>query len=286
MLLLLAVSLVWAFSFGLLKRLTGLDPTAIAVMRLAVSLAVFAPFFRPSRIPRGDAVRLLAIGAVQFGALYIFYLRSYAYLHAYEVALFTITTPLFVAIADATVERRWRARYGAAALLSVLGAGALEYNSVGQSGVVTGFILVQLSNLCFAVGQVAWRRERMRIPAGVSDASVFALPYAGALALTLLVSLLTTRWGAFSPSPVQWATIVYLGAVASGAGFFLWNVGATRVNAGTLAAINNAKIPLGIACSLLFFGETANIPRLLLGGALMAGGVWIAGERPAAAPST
>jgi drug/metabolite transporter (DMT)-like permease len=286
MLILLAVSVVWAFSFGLLKRLTGLDPTAIAVMRLAISLAVFAPFFRPSRIPLAAGIRLFLIGTVQFGALYILYLRSYAYLHAYEVALFTITTPIFVTAADAAVERRWRPRYAAAAALSVVGAGAVEYNSVGHSGIVTGFVLVQLSNLCFAAGQVAWRRERRRIPAAVSDASVFALPYAGALALTLLVSLYTTRWGAFSPSPVQWATIVYLGAVASGVGFFLWNVGAARVNAGTLAAVNNAKIPLGIACSLLFFGETADVPRLLLGGALMAGGVWIAGGRPGDAPST
>jgi drug/metabolite transporter (DMT)-like permease len=286
MLILLAVSVVWAFSFGLLKRLTGLDPTAIAVMRLAISLAVFAPFFRPSRIPAGAGIRLFLIGTVQFGALYILYLRSYAYLHAYEVALFTITTPIFVTAADAALERRWRPRYAAAAALSVVGAGAVEFNSLGHSGIATGFVLVQLSNLCFAAGQVAWRRERLRIPAGVSDASVFALPYAGALALTLLVSLFTTRWGAFSPSPVQWATIAYLGAVASGAGFFLWNVGATRVNAGTLAAVNNAKIPLGIACSLLFFGESADLPRLLLGGALMAGGVWIAGGRPEGTPAS
>jgi drug/metabolite transporter (DMT)-like permease len=286
MLLLLAVSFVWAFSFGLVKRLSGLDPTAIAVMRLAVSLAVFAPLFRPSLILRGAAIRLLLIGTVQFGALYILYLRSYAYLHAYEVALFTITTPVFVAVVDAALERRWRMRYVAAAVLSVVGAGAVEYNSVGHSGIVTGFVLVQLSNLCFAAGQVAWRRERRRIPSGVSDASIFALPYAGALALTLLVSLFTTRWGAFAPSPVQWATIVYLGAVASGVGFFLWNVGATQVNAGTLAAINNAKIPLGIACSLLFFGETADLTRLLVGGAVMACGVWIAGGRPEAEPAT
>jgi drug/metabolite transporter (DMT)-like permease len=279
MLLLFTVSVVWAFSFGLVKRLTGLDSTAIAAVRLAISLVVFLPFLRMSRIPVSSRFRLFLIGSVQFGAVYILYLRSYAHLHAYEVALFTITTPIFVALADAAVERRWRMRYAAAALLSVAGAAAIVYNSVGAAGVLEGFMLVQLSNVCFAVGQVAWRRERKRLPTDVSDASAFALPYAGALALTLVVSLFTTHWAAFEPTPSQWATIVYLGAVASGVCFFLWNVGATLVNAGTLAVFNNAKIPLGIACSLIFFGENADVKRLLLGGGLMAIGVWVAGER-------
>jgi drug/metabolite transporter (DMT)-like permease len=280
MLLLLTVSVIWAFSFGLVKRLTGLDPTAIAAVRLAISLAVFLPFLRTAKIPMSSRIRLFLIGTVQFGIMYILYLRSYAFLHAYEVALFTITTPIFVALTDAVVERRWSGRYAAAALLSVAGAGAVVYKSAGVSGVLAGFILLQLSNLCFAVGQVAWRRERKLLPADVSDASAFALPYAGALALTLVVSLFTTHWAAFQPTPTQWLTIIYLGAIASGVCFFLWNVGATRVNAGTLAAFNNAKIPLGIACSLVFFGETADVKRLLLGGALMAIGVWVASDRP------
>jgi drug/metabolite transporter (DMT)-like permease len=285
MLLLLTVSVIWAFSFGLVKRLTGLDSTAIAAVRLAISLAVFIPFLRLRHIPASSRIRLFLIGTVQFGIMYILYLRSYAFLHAYEVALFTITTPIFVAVADAVVERRWSTRYGAAAVLSVAGAGAVVYKSVDVSGVLAGFTLLQLSNLCFAVGQVAWRRERKRLPADVSDASAFALPYSGALALTLVVSLFTTHWAAFQPTPTQWATIVYLGAVASGVCFFLWNVGATRVNAGMLAAINNAKIPLGIACSLVFFGEKADVTRLLVGGGLMAIGVWVASERPGDAPS-
>ncbi len=104
-----------------------------------------------------------------------------------------------------------------------------------------------------------------------------ALPFLGGLALTLAVSLLATDWRSFAPTPVQWATISYLGAVASGAGFFLWNVGASRVNAGTLAAFNNAKIPLGIAVSLLVFHEKADLGRLVAGGAMMALGVWVAG---------
>ena len=47
MLLLLLASLVWAFSFGLIKdQLAGLDPTAVAVLRLLCALLVFLPFLR------------------------------------------------------------------------------------------------------------------------------------------------------------------------------------------------------------------------------------------------
>ena len=285
MIFLAIVSLIWAFSFGLVKRLGGLDPTAIGAVRLAISLVVFTPFLRPAGLGAGNMARLALIGAVQFGAVYILYLRAYAHLHAYEIALFTITTPIFVALVDAFLERRWKTQFLAAALLSVAGAGVGLWKSIGDTGVVGGFVLMQLSNVCFACGQIAWRRERARLPPGSSDASVFAVTFAGALALTLAVSLATTNWHAFAPSRGQWIIIAYLGAVASGLGFFLWNVGATRVNAGVLAAFNNAKIPLGIACSLLFFGETTDIGRLLAGGALMALGVWTARARAGGAVS-
>ena len=64
--------------------------------------------------------------------------------------------------------------------------------------------------------------------------------------------------------------------LASGVGFFLWNLGATRVGAGTLAVMNNAKIPLSIAVSLLVFGEAAHLPALLASLAVMAFAVWLA----------
>jgi drug/metabolite transporter (DMT)-like permease len=288
MVLLLVVSIVWAFSFGLVKRLGGLDPTAVAALRLVMALIVFSPFLRPGRIGVRQMIRLALIGAVQFGIMYILYLRSYAHLHAYEVALFTITTPLFVTLIDAAVERRWRMRYLVAAVLSVAGAAVVVWRSIGDAAIIGGFLLVQLSNICFAGGQVAWRAERRRLPSGCSDASVFALPFAGALLTTLAVSLATTNWGGFSATGGQWMIVLYLGAVSSGVCFFLWNKGATQVNAGTLAAFNNAKIPLGIAASILVFGEKADIGRLLAGGALMALGVWAAGagrEPPAPAAS-
>jgi drug/metabolite transporter (DMT)-like permease len=176
-------------------------------------------------------------------------------------------------------------RFAAAAALSVAGAGVVLWHSVGDTGTLAGFILVQLANLCFAGGQVAWRRERARLPARVSDASVFALLYAGALVVALGVSSATTDWHSFAPDRSQWATIAYLGVIASGVCFFLWNKGATKVNAGVLAAFNNVKIPLGIACALIVFREKADLGRLLMGGALMALGVWVAGPRPDTAPT-
>jgi drug/metabolite transporter (DMT)-like permease len=280
MILLIIVSFVWAFSFGLIKKLAGIDPTAVAVLRLAISFAVFAAFFRPSRLGASAMIRLALVGAVQFGAMYLLYQRSYVNLSGYEVALFTITTPLLVTLIDSAAERRMRIRHLAAAALSVAGAGVVLWNSIHDTGILGGFVLVQLANLCFAAGQVAWRRERARLPADLRDASVFALPLAGALAVTLVVSLFATDWHAFTATRVQWATLFYLGAIASGLCFFLWNLGATRVNAGVLAAFNNVKIPLGIACSLVVFGEKADLGRLLAGGGMMAVGVWIAGRKP------
>ena len=284
--LLLLVSVIWTFSYGLIKGpLAGVDPTAVATLRLALALAVFLPFFRRGPLTGGRALRLALIGAVQFGAMYLLYLRAFAHLAAFEVALFTITTPLYLAVLDAALERRWVATHLLAAALSVAGACVIVWQTSVSPDRLAGVLLVQASNLCFAAGQLAWRRKRKKIPAAVSDASLFALPLFGALAACVLWGIFATvrlGWHLTPPQTLpQWVTIGYLGAIASGACFFWWNLGATRVNAGTLAAFNNAKVPLAVACSLLFFGETANLPRLLLGGALMALAVWVAERKSA-----
>jgi drug/metabolite transporter (DMT)-like permease len=73
----------------------------------------------------------------------------------------------------------------------------------------------------------------------------------------------------------QLLVLLYLGLLASGVGFFLWNVGATRVETGILAVFNNVKVPLGILVALLFFGEHADWLRLVGGGGVMALALWL-----------
>lgn len=63
--------------------------------------------------------------------------------------------------------------------------------------------------------------------------------------------------------------LIYLGTIASGLGYFMWNKGATIVNVGVLAIMNNLLIPAGILVNLLIWNRDADIMRLSLGGGLI-----------------
>ncbi len=273
--LLLLVTLFWAFSFGLIKRLTGLDGAFISAARLGLALLVFLPLVRLRGLAPRTRFALTGIGAVQFGLMYLAYNESFRFLPSYAVALFTLTTPVLVTLLADAFDRTLRPRALVASLIAVAGAACLVVKSSAPGGTLIGFALVQLANLAFALGQVLYRRLRLQQP-DLRDRDGFALLYFGAFAVTLPATLVRTNFATLSLTPVNLGILLYLGVIASGVGFFLWNVGATRVNAGTLAVMNNAKIPLGIAVSLLVFGEAADWPRLLVGGALLALAVWYA----------
>lgn len=276
---LLAVSLLWAFSFGLIKgRLAGLDSAFISTARLGLALVVFLPFLRLKGLSPRIAASLAALGAIQFGLMYLAYNASFRHLQAHEVALLTLTTPVFVTLIADALERQFRVRAFAAALLAVGGTVVIVFQGQTVRPTPWGVVLVQLSNLAFAAGQVGYKRLREQHPA-LRDRDVFALLYAGAFLLTLPVTLARMDFSTFALSFPQAITLLYLGVLASGVGFFLWNLGATRVGSGALAVMNNAKIPLAVACSLLFFGEHADGPRLFLSLVLLTTAVWFAEKR-------
>lgn len=268
---LLIVSLLWAFSFGLIKtHLSGVDTAFVAAARLTLSLLIFLPFLRPRASSWRSALALIGIGAIQFGLMYLAYLASFRTLAAYQVALLTIVTPILVCLCDDALEGRIRWQALLAASIAVAGAGVIvAKQSFGRAEWI-GVGLVQLSNLCFALGQVLYRRWRLARPK-VRDREVFGWLYIGAAATTIPLALSRTDvvTTASALTGTQIGVIVYLGVLASGAAFFLWNLGAARVSAGSLAVMNNAKTPLGVAAALLVFGEQTDLLRLLVGGGLI-----------------
>lgn len=271
---LILVSLIWAFSPGLIKdRLAGLDSSLVTAARLGLAFLVFLPFARVRTLGLRLSGALLALGAVQFGAMYLAYNQSFKHLASHEVALFTLTTPVFVTLLADALERKLHPRSLAAALLAVAGTAVVVFQGKELKPTLLGLGLVQLSNMAFAVGQVGYRKFRAQHGA-VKDREVFALLYAGGMALALAVML--SHPVSVTLTTTQVLTLLYLGVIASGLGFFFWNVGATRVSAGQLAVMNNAKIPLMVAVSLLVFREHAQLPRLLASLVLLGVAVWLA----------
>jgi drug/metabolite transporter (DMT)-like permease len=277
MLHLIVVSLIWAFSFGLIKRyLGGVDSSFVTAARLGLALLVFLPFLRLRGVNTRTLAALAAIGAVQFGLMYLAYIESFRYLRAYEAALFTITTPIFVTLLADALDRTLRVRALLAALLAVVGTAFVTVKATDLNVTLTGLALVSLSNAAFAIGQVWYRRLRAQ-QTTLRDRDVFAVLYGAAFLVALTTMLI--KGVSVTPTPTQLWTLLYLGMLASGVGFFLWNVGATRVSAGTLAVMNNLKIPLAVAVALLAFGEQANLPALIASLAVLSAAVWLAEKR-------
>jgi drug/metabolite transporter (DMT)-like permease len=96
--------------------------------------------------------------------------------------------------------------------------------------------------------------------------------------------MFTTQFSRIQVTAPQVLVLVYLGIIASGVCFFLWNKGARFVNEGMLAIMNNLKIPLGIIASLILLGESTDYLRLFIGFGLMVGAAYLC-ERPGRLPA-
>lgn len=286
---LVGVTVLWAFSFSLIGvYLAGQVDSYFAVLtRIALAALVFLPFLRPSLLRGRQRLALMGLGAVQLGVMYIFFYQSFLLLSVPEVLLFTIFTPLYVTLLDDALFGRFTPFHLVTAGLAVAGAAVIRYQGI-DSGFWLGFLVVQGANLCFALGQVGYRRLSAELPAALPRHSIFAWFYLGALAVAVPAFGLFGNASALPTTGVHWGVLAWLGLVASGLGYFLWNLGATRVDAGALAIMNNALVPAGLLVNLVIWNRDADLPRLALGGAIIVGSLalnewWLRRRSPATA---
>ncbi|MCK4764463.1 MAG: EamA family transporter [Candidatus Aminicenantes bacterium] len=279
MIYLLIVSFIWAFSFGLIKgSLTGLDPNFVSFVRILISFLIFLPFLKLKNIELKFAAKLVFIGMFQFGVMYIAYIYSFQFLQAHQVALFTIFTPLYVTLLNDILKKKFHLFFLLAALTAAVGTGIIVYENIGRGDLLAGFLLVQVSNICFAAGQVFYKRAALPTVnrrKDIKDRHIFAFLYFGALLITAFSIAISGGWNNLSLEPNQVFTLLYLGVLASGVCFFLWNYGAKKTNIGALAVLNNMKVPLAVACSMLFFNESGDVLRLLIGGGIIVAALFI-----------
>ena len=275
MALLIITTILWAFSFSLIgEYLAGsVDSYFSVLMRVGLAALVFLPFLRTRGQSLKTIVLYMLVGAMQLGIMYLFSFRAYVYLSVSEFLLFTVLTPLYITlIYDLMSGRRLRWSYAFSALLAVIGAGIIRYDQV-TSHFWTGLLLVQLSNISFAIGMVGYKRLMETRP--MPQHNAFAWFYMGAFMVAVVAWFMLGNAQKMPATTLQWGILVFLGVAASGVGYFMWNYGATQVDAGTLGIMNNMHVPAGLLVNLAIWHQQPHWPSFIIGAAVIVASLWV-----------
>lgn len=275
MLLLVITTILWAFSFSLIgEYLAGqVDSWFSVLMRVGLAALIFLPFLRWRNIPLKVILLYMLVGAFQLGIMYLISFRAFIYLTVPEFLLFTVLTPLYITlIYDLLSHRSLCWGYLFSALLAVLGAAIIRYHQLSDH-FWWGLLLVQAANISFAIGLVGYKRlmEVHPLPQSVA----FSWFYLGAAAVSVVAWFL---WGNPNQLPttlLQWGILLWLGVVASGVGYFMWNYGATQVDAGTLGIMNNMHVPAGLLVNLLIWQQQLHWASFLVGASILVASLWV-----------
>lgn len=280
--LLWLVTLIWAFSFSLIGEfLSGrVDPYLAVSSRMLLALVLFLPWLLKSTSSKTQAMALAAIGAVQLGLMYLLLYHSFLYLSVAEVLLFTILTPVYISILDYFWRyKKLHLRWLGPALLAIVGALVIRYQNL-SADFWWGLLLIQAANLCFAFGQVAYRR--LDLGSTGSQRYNFGWFFVGATIISLLATALFADWNKMPSTTLDYGILVWLGLVASGLGYWLWNAGARQVNANQLAVMNNVLIPAGLVVNFVFWQQNVNWWTLSAGSVLILASLFWASRQQSA----
>lgn len=273
---LLAVTVLWAFSFSLIgEYLAGKVDSDFAVLaRVAVAALVFLPFTLWRGLPRRLLAGFWLAGALQFGVTYLCLYRSFQVLTVPEVLLFTVLTPIYVTLLDDALARRFSPWALVAALVAVGGGVVIRFERL-EGEYLIGFLLLQVANLTFAAGQVLCRQLLLRYPTEQPLHRFFGHFFLGAMVLVLPSFLLFGNPDKLPGTALQWGILLWMGLFATALGLFWWVKGSVKVDAGTLAVMNELHVPAGLVVNLLIWNRDADLPRLALGGAIILASLWL-----------
>ncbi|HGJ5891859.1 MAG TPA: carboxylate/amino acid/amine transporter [Arsenophonus apicola] len=273
--LLVITTLLWAASFSLIgEYLAGqVDSWFAVLVRIALAALVFLPFLRWRGLSLKIILLYMLVGAFQLGIMYLFVFQAYNYLSVVEFLLFTVLTPLYITLFyDLLVRQHLRWGYLFSAMLAVIGAAIIRYDHLSGSFWL-GLLYVQLANIFFAIGQVGYKRIMEIYP--IPQRQAFSWFYIGACMVALFGWMIFGDVSKLPMTKIQWGVLIWLGVGASGIGYFMWNYGATQVDAGTLAIMNNMLVPAGLLVNFVIWQQHPNWLSFILGSSLLLLSLWV-----------
>lgn len=266
---LIIATICFSLSFGLIKEQLSVLPSEFVVFcRLLIAFLIFLPFFKKLSLKK----HLMAffVGIIQFGLMYLLFIKAFKILQGNEVAILTTTTPVFVAIWSSIFGENFKPVYIFCILMSVIGAGIIVWHNMTFNMIIKGILLMESCNCSFALGQVLWKKFVSN-----NDINLMASAYFGAFLFVLPFSLFTVDFNSIVLTNCQIFSILYLSIIPTGIGFWLWNKGAEQVKYSTLAIMNNLKIPLGVIFAIFIFHEKIDILNFIIGSTIILSAIFI-----------
>ena len=274
---------VWGATFVSTKALiaAGLTPAEIFLMRFALGYLCILPL-APRRLRaenRRDEAAFAAAG-VCGGSLY-FLLENVAleYAPASNVSLLVCTAPVWTALAAGRADRgeRMTRRQAAGAALAAAGMALVVLNGRFVLHISpAGDLLALAAALSWMGYSLVIKRLGARYPASFIARKVFF--YGMATILPVFAFRPFAATGELLARPVVWANLLFLGVVASGFCYALWNAVMRRL--GAVRAPNyiffNPLVTMVTAA--LCIGERITAPALA-GAAMILCGMWHAERR-------
>lgn len=255
------------------------DPASLALLRYAIGFCCLAPLAMTAgrwRIESRDLLPVALLGIVQFGVLIVLLNYGLQFIPSAQAAMIFATFPLLtMLIAAGLGHESLTARKAAGVLLTILGVGVALGGDLGDTtrsaGAWIGPAAVFAAALCGAVCSVFYRPYLRKYPA--LPVSAFAM-----FASVLFLGVLAAGEGFFAHWPRftgnGWAAVVFIG-VSSGVAFFLWlwalaNISPTRVTVFlSLGPISAAVL------GAMFLGEVPST-LILVGLVCVVFGLWLA----------
>lgn len=261
-------------------------PASLAFLRYAIALVCMLPPFLLSartRIRAPDLPPIAILGMLQFGVLIVLLNFALQYVSAAHASLIFALMPLVaLMLAGALGQERFTGAKVAGVTLTVVGVGlTLGLDAISAAGGARSWIgeaAALGSAVCGAVCSVLYRPYLKRY-------SAVSVSVTATLAAVVFLAVVAGGEGFFAAVPRftmgGWLAVAFIG-INSGVGYFLWLWSLTRVGA-TRVTVFLALSPLtagGLGTAIL--GERTT-PTFWLGGACVAGGLWLA-HRPAVEP--
>ena len=251
---LLLATICFSLSFGMIRSNLATLPSAyVATLTLLLAAIIFLPVAKFKNNLQLQ-IKALLIGMLQFGLMNLCYLKAFQTLQGNEVAILTTTTPIFVAIFASLTGEKFRIGYILCIILAVVGAATIVWQRLPLSNLLVAILFMESANISFAIGQILWRHYLAD-----NSAAVMSSAYLGGALFTLPFAAIVYPLIPFPLSYPQLGAIAYKSIIATGLGYFLWNKGATKVNAGLLAIANNLKIPFGVFFAITIFHEKISL---------------------------